>query len=347
MKNLTFADVLIEPQFSLIKSRKDVSLYSNVGNLGLNLPIISAPMDTITGPQMAKALDKAGASGCLHRFQSIEENVAEYKASECNPIVSVGLNDWDRVEALYHAGADRFLLDVAHGAQYQVVEWVAQFRHKYYNTWLMVGNFATGKQIQDFMSYTARVDAWRVGVGGGAACTTRVKTGCGVPTLGSLLSIKEVNGMHGVKKIENVVADGGIKTPGDVAKALAAGASAVMVGRMLAGTLETPGPIIEEAPLFGACSSNWVPKKWKSYRGSASKESYEAQGKVQEYITAEGESYTVPYKGPVLSTLQDVEGGLRSAFTYVGASNLKQFQEKAVLFQITQNGYTEGTAHGK
>lgn len=328
---LSFDDVLIQPGFSTIESRADVSLKTNLNGLTLSLPVISSPMDTVTTPQMCQTLSRNGAIGCLHRFQSIESQIQEFKESDCSPMLAVGLKDWERIDALYDAGGSYFLLDVAHGAQESVVRFVHEFRNKYSteNAWLMVGNFATGTQISHFIDRigdVSWVNAWRIGIGGGAACSTRVKTGCGLPTLASLISAKRT----GVA----LVADGGIKVSGDVAKSLTI-AKAVMVGRMLAGTTETPTFQRND----GA--------KVKLYRGSASSESYNIQGKVQSYITPEGETYEIPFKGNALNVLKDIEGGLRSALTYIGAEDLEHFRIRAKLVTVTSSGHKESTPHGK
>lgn len=365
---LQFDDVLLEPQFSNIKSRKDVDVSSTIGGVHFKLPIISSPMDSITTVDMATALHQAGGLGALHRFQSIQDNVTQFKAVP-DAIVSVGLNDWERVDALYSAGATKFLLDVAHGAQISVVEFVNEFRAKYKgNLWLMVGNFATENQIADVgvrLQQRNSIDAYRVGIGGGAACTTRVKTGHGLPTLESIISC--------VKSGANIVADGGIRNPGDVAKVLAAGAKAVMVGRMLAGTDETPNfeyfqwpsrdPIgaavvkTENKDGYtyytlsnGKCWAvtqydNHILSNIKIYRGSASAESYNIQGK--DWACAEGEAYVVPAGGPVIEVLNELEAGLRSAMTYTGATTLQEFHQKAVFVKVTSNGASENQAHGK
>ncbi len=325
-KVISFDDVLLVPKFSSIVSRQDIDTTTNIGGLKLKLPIISSPMDTITTPQMAKKLAQLGGIGALHRFGNIEAQLADYKQSEVNPIVSVGLNDWERVEALKAAGADRFLLDIAHGAQEQVVKWVHEFRNQHGSSlWLMIGNFATKDQIETFIThlgYSGYVNAWRIGVGSGAACSTQVQTGHGMPTLASLLDVKSL----GI----SVVADGGIKTPGDLTKALAAGASAVLLGRTLAGTDETP-------------TFNGI----KLYRGSASAESYAIQNKNQKYITPEGVTYTVDPQGPVESIVNNLIGGLRSGMSYSGALTLTQLQNKATFVEVTSNGVKESKPHGK
>lgn len=332
-ESFTFDDVLIEPKFSRISSRKDVSLTSNdLKRLSLSLPIISANMDTVTGTVMAKTLAKAGAVGCLHRFMSIDENVEQFKSSVyegVKPIVSLGIspNEIERAEALYKAGAEVFCLDVAHGAQIQTVhqykKLVSMMKS---NASFIVGNFATLDSIQAF-NYFSGVAApiFKIGIGPGSACTTRIKTGVGVPQLSAVLECHN-NG-------ENlVIADGGCRTAGDIVKAFAAGASYVMLGGMLAGTEETPGEVVDN---------------YKVYRGSASKESYEDQKKSSSWRTAEGETFRVPFKGSVLDIMADIEGGLRSALAYTNSETLEDFRKNSKFIKISTSTISENRAHGK
>ena len=332
---ITFDDVLIVPKFSNITSRKDVDLSS----MDLRLPVISANMDTITGPSMAAAMGRAGGMGVLHRFCTIQENVDMFREVDSqvkNVAVSIGVTDLEkeRAGALVDAGAEILFIDVAHGAQMSVVEQVRYLREKFKdNIEIVAGNFATADSIRHFClelnDEKLFPDAFKVGIGPGSVCTTRIKTGVGVPQLYAIMDCARVN--------IPVVADGGMKNPGDIAKALAAGAKAVMIGGMLAGTSETPGELIYTES--DKISAN------KVYRGSASKESYETQGKDSGWRTAEGITTSVPFKGPVENVLQDIEGGLRSAFTYVGASNLKEFQERSTFVRITGNTNRENGAH--
>ena len=344
---LTFDDVLIAPRFSTLKSRSEVDLRTVIkwpggegGSWTANLPIVSANMDTITGVEMAKALAKAGAVATLHRFWPIEENVRAFNEADKGCWVSVGLGAYElsRAVALWKEGAKVFVLDVAHAAQVQVAEQYRDIKRSTPGSFVIVGNFATGQSFEDFAAYLHQdlgaqdvtIDGVKVGVGPGSACTTRVKTGCGVPQLSAVMDLRARFG--GL-----LIADGGLKTPGDIAKALGAGADLVMLGGMLAGADETPGE------MYLGQNGAYL----KRYRGSASKESYEAQGKGQSYITAEGEAFSVPVKGPVAKVLQDIEGGLRSAFTYVGAGSVGEFHRRVEFVQITHAGHIEGTPHGK
>ena len=247
---LTFDDVLIEPQFSTIKSRKDVNLSVKIGNLILDIPIISSNMDTVTEDRMANVMYREGAIGCLHRFMSIEDNadmfVSSMQHDASNVIVSFGLGEIEqqRVNRLVEVGATSFCLDVAHGAQQVVAEQTIWFKQNYPEMTLIVGNFGSAKSLRGFLSHTMAnkviPDAVKVGIGPGSACTTRIVTGVGFPQISAIQAIKQ--------SIENmpikIIADGGMKTSGDIAKAIAAGADAVMLGGMLAGTDETPGKIL-------------------------------------------------------------------------------------------------------
>lgn len=350
----TFDDVLILPQFSTIKSRKDVNISTTLGSLKLALPIISSNMDTITESNMAIAMAKSGGIGMIHRFSDIPVSIEYFKQTaeqDCNCIMSVGMGEFelDRAKSLYVNGSRMLCIDVAHGAQIQVAEQYKRIKDSCPDAYIIIGNFGTYESILDFVGecgYTFISDfdkdgAIKVGIGPGSACTTRIKTGCGIPQLSAIMECSKT----GVP----IIADGGMRTSGDIAKALAAGARAVMLGGMLAGTDETPGELIytsmDDARRHEGIDLIFQKTVYKLYRGSASKESYKTQGK--DWSCAEGDSFTVPYKGPVSSILKDIEGGIRSAFTYVGASNLEEFQQKAKFIDISTNSVLESEAHGK
>ena len=226
---LTFDDVLIVPKFSHIASREDCFPTTRLGKedgamRALDLPVISANMDTITGVDMARTMSTNGGIGALHRFCTIEENIQMLKQyPHC--FVSFGASDRevDRAMALYESGANNFILDVAHGASINALKAYNNFRLKTkYNSniHVMVGNFATAESINEFVANTViRPDSIKVGIGGGSMCTTRIVTGVGVPTLGSVIDCVET-GYH-------IIADGGIRNSGDVAKCLVAGDTAL------------------------------------------------------------------------------------------------------------------------
>jgi len=347
---LTFKDVLMLPQFSTIASRKDVNPSTTVGGTKLLIPIISSNMDTVTNFTMANAMRLAGGIGCLHRFMSIADNVKEYLSSPKDTWVSVGVgsNEFERAKALHEAGASTFVIDVAHGASVAVVEQTIKLRELIGSAkYIIVGNFATKKSIEEFNKHigSTRIDAVKVGIGPGSACLTRVVTGCGRNLLSTLLECKDAG--------YPMIADGGITDSGDFAKALAAGASAVMCGRLLAGTDESPSEVIrEEYPgnyIAGSSARYIVTGKitHKKYRGSASAESYEVQGKTAAHRSPEGDSFLIPYVGSVAKVLEQMEGGLRSAMTYNNARTIQELQENVQFVQVTTNGTKESGAHGK
>ena len=348
-KLLAFDDVLLIPKFNYVESRADVNLESNFLGLNLRLPIFSANMDSVTESKMAAAMSKVGGVGCLHRFQDIESNIKMFDDSVDlmaqnhypinKPFVSIGLgsNEFERALALEEAGATHFVIDVAHGASMAVVKQYDRLRSSLKtNAVIIVGNFANAQSIKDFNHHvksSKRPEAFKVGIGGGSVCSTRIVTGCGSPTFGSVLDC--------VSSGVDVIADGGIRNSGDIAKCLGAGARAVMVGSLLAGSSETPGEI------FYTQNGEYLDEPgYKIYRGSASSDSYKSQNKVANHRTAEGVSRKVEYKGSTLDILQNLEAGVRSAFTYVGASDLVSFRENAEFSEITSNGLTENHPHG-
>lgn len=345
-ESLSFDDVLLSPRFSNIKSRKDVKISTTVATRFLPLPIISSNMDTVTNEVMARTMSQHGGVGCLHRFQSVEDNIRQYINSQSYPWVSVGLGsaELERAEALYSVGANVFVLDVAHGASMEVVKQTKELKKLLHpSAKIIVGNFANAESIKSFIwNLGSSVDAYKVGIGGGSACLTRVVTGVGGATFGSILDCASL----GV----DIIADGGIRNSGDFAKAIAAGAKAVMIGGLLAGTDEAPGEAVYERQSY---EDRWGQLKQenvlvgKKYRGSASLESYEVQGKVAQHRAPEGDAFLVPYTGPVANVLQSLEAGLRSSMSYVGAETIVDFQELAEFVRITSGGLKENSSHGK
>lgn len=373
---LSLDDVLLSPKFSFIKSRKDVDPSVELCGLKLTKALISSNMDTVTGVTMAKAMREAGAIGCLHRFWTIEENVKAFQDSPNDTWVSVGLGDkeLERANKLLEAGAKTFVIDVAHGASIEVVNQTKAIRELIgEDKYLVVGNFATNNSIQEFKKHlgNVKIDAIKVNVGSGSACLTRIVTGCGLPSFESIVDC--------VKSGYPVIQDGGIKNSGDYAKALAAGATAVMCGKLFAGTDESPtetlfqvgkDPVQTKTQLLSNIKYEWFhmheDKKrgttfekfqervlnytkvvGKKYRGSASNESYEVQGKLASHRSYEGDSFLVPYVGSVVKVLEQMDAGLRSAMSYCNATTIKELQENANFIEVTNSGVKESSSHGR
>jgi len=307
----------------------ETKVTDKTGKLTLDVPLISANMDTVTESPMANFMGSKGAMGALHRFMTIEENVAEYKKCKSQVFVSVGTNekDLERVEALKSAGAQYFLIDVAHGHARYVGRTLKTMRELLgENACIMAGNVATYAGADYLASCGA--DIIKVGIGGGSVCSTRIKTGFGVPMITSLLDCKKVD--------RSIVADGGIRSAGDVVKALAFGADFVMIGGMLAGTDPTPGEIINRPD----------GTRVKLYRGMASREAQEDyMGAMNEWKTAEGVQTAVAYRNDQDLIMSDIVGGLRSGLTYGGSANVRELQRKLNFVFVTQAGRIESLPH--
>ena len=332
-RGLTFDDVLMIPRKSEVRSRKDPTLKTKVTKkMTIDIPIISANMDTITESGMAIALHKLGGMGIIHRFMTIEQQVNEVqlvkKAGALAISASIGVNaDFkERAEKLINAGVNIMTIDIAHGHSIQMMETLKWLKDTYTNVEVIAGNLATPDAARDLIE--AGADAIKVGIGPGSMCTTRIITGCGVPQLTAVALCTEIAESYGVP----VIADGGIRTSGDIVKALAAGASCVMLGSMLSGTLETPGEIINGR---------------KQYRGMASKSAQVSwRGDLPTGMAPEGESTTVNVKGPVDVVIHELLGGIRSGMSYVNATTVKEISEKAHFMEMTPNGISESRAHG-
>jgi IMP dehydrogenase len=335
IRGLTFDDVMLVPGYNGIRSRQDVTTSVTAAGRTFEIPIISANMDTITEEAMSDAITDFGGMAILHRFMSIEDNVKMFKRVR-NPKstgISIGIGDesMPRAEALIEAGAEIICVDVAHGHSKEVNRTIRHLREKWGNNIMVIaGNVATYAGA-DYLA-AAGADVIKVGIGPGSVCSTRMKTGFGVPQLTALQECRKVD--------RCVIADGGIKNPGDAVKALAAGADFIMMGGMLSGTDETPGEFITRK------NSDGTESRLKRFRGMASKEAQdEFMGGMAEWKTSEGVAVEVVAKGPVKNVVLDVMGGIRSGMTYCGAINIKQLQRKAQFMEITPAGFHEGTPH--
>ena len=337
-KGYSFNDVLIVPKYNKIVSRRDVKFQTMVTkNHQIDIPIIAANMDTICESEMAIALGRLGGLGVIHRFLTIEEQVEELKKVKAEKLltaVAIGVKDYaERIEALDKVGVDIVVLDVAHGHSKRTGKTLDFIKEKYPHIDVIVGNVATKDAAEYFISKKA--DAIKVGIGPGAVCTTRLMSGAGVPQVTAIMDVYEAT-----QGRVPVCGDGGLKCPGDIAKAIGAGADTVMIGSMFSGADETPGDIITKDG-----------QQFKEYRGMASylatvKKMKLDGKKVEEDIHVEGEMTLVPTKGPVVKIINKLLGGLASGMTYVGAANIESLRGKADFIEITSAGYGESVAHG-
>jgi IMP dehydrogenase len=334
---LTYDDILLVPQYSNIESRKEVEIGNSLDyDRWLELPVISSPMDSITEAPMAMAMARAGAMGVLHRYNDIEEQrrmVREFRIhmpnsyENCAAAVGTSGDYLERAITLFDAGASIICIDVAHGHHSLVERAIKSIRDKLGDgVHIMAGNIATAEGYLDLASWGA--DSIRCNVGGGSICSTRIQTGHGMPGLQTIIDCASVKGSA------KIIADGGIRSSGDIVKAYAAGADFVMVGSLLAGTDETPGNII---------TAGTAGTKEKVYRGMASKEAQmDWRGA---FSSNEGIATKVAYKGPVRDVLSDLINGIRSGFSYSGCKNMKEFRRKSKFVRQTTAGLRESRTH--
>ena len=328
----SFDDVLLMPQHSKIASRQDVDLSTTLGRMKLTLPIISANMDTVTEGDMAVAMHKAGGAGALHRFadsHDVQRWLFQCRDAGAPRIVSKGLSENDFFEATYNAenAFDAICLDVAHGDHSRVIDMIERIREHAPNIDIIAGNVATGAGADRLVEAGANII--KVGIGPGSVCSTRIVTGHGMPQLSAIMEVSECIKPQGAY----VIADGGIRYPGDIVKALAAGADAVMLGSLLAGTDEAPGERIVEHGVT-----------YKTFRGMASRE-VQKEKKSDRIPRVEGVTAKVPYRGPVSDTLDNLEAGIRSGFSYSGANNLAELRDAAEFVVVTGNTLKENHPH--
>lgn len=358
-KGLTFDDVLLIPAESHVLPN-EVDLSTQLAdNIKLNIPLISAGMDTVTEGAMAIAMALQGGLGVVHKNMSIQAQASEVanvksvvvpsnatKAAVddqnrllCAAAVGVTSDTFERAEALLEAGADAIVIDTAHGHSAGVLRKIKEFREHFPKQTLIAGNVATEDATRAL--FDAGVDVVKVGIGPGSICTTRIVAGVGVPQITAIYDAASAAREYH----KPIIADGGIKYSGDVVKALAAGGNAVMLGSMLSGTTEAPGDIFEDNG-----------KKYKRYRGMGSVGAMaQAHGSSDRYfqggvneankLVPEGIEARVEYKGEVSDVVFQIDGGLRSGMGYCGAANISELIEKAQFVQITNAGLRESHPH--
>ncbi|WEV40505.1 IMP dehydrogenase [Lactobacillus sp. ESL0681] len=358
-KGLTFDDVLLIPAQSHVLPN-EVDLQTELApNLKLNIPLISAGMDTVTEGAMAIAMALQGGLGVVHKNMSITAQASEIANVKSVVVpksitkaavdvhhhllvagaIGVTSDTLERAQALLEKGADAIVIDTAHGHSAGVLRKIKEIRKHFPKITLIAGNVATGEATRSL--FDAGVDVVKVGIGPGSICTTRVVAGVGVPQITAIYDAATVAREYH----KPIIADGGIKYSGDIVKAIAAGGNAVMLGSMLSGTTEAPGEIFEDNGI-----------KYKAYRGMGSVGAMaQAHGSSDRYfqggvneankLVPEGVEARVEYKGDVADTITQINGGLRSGMGYVGAATIAELIEKAQFVQITNAGLRESHPH--
>jgi len=328
---LSFDDVLLVPRYSKVIPKEGVNTSTRISrNVRLGIPIVSSPMDTVTEAEMAIALAEEGGIGIIHRNMSIDQQVEEVRNVKERGLkvgAAVGVFDEERFSQLLKAEVDVVVIDVAHGYSENVIKSLKRYK-RLDDVDIVAGNIVTGEAAEELIS--AGADGLRVGLGAGSICFTREVCGVGVPQLQAIAWVADIASIYGVP----VIADGGIRKIADIVKALAAGADCVMLGRMLAGTDESPGEIIRKDGL-----------KLKRYRGMGSPEVVQKLDRYSKLVP-EGISGYVPYKGSVRKVLGTIIGGLKSGMGYIGAANLEELRRKSIFLKASSSESFEKRIEG-
>jgi IMP dehydrogenase len=347
MKSLTFDDVLIVPKYSEIESRDKVDISTNLGAIKLDIPIISAPMDSVTEHLLALEMISLGCGAIIHRYNTPEQQSTELvntlenrKESIANSFmlgIAIGIKDKDNVERVnlalnkieklmqnnkfekFRRGWDIksnfvIMIDVAHGDHIGVHKAAKEFKREFPKISLCAGNICTVDAIKRYEDFG--IDIAKIGIGPGSCCSTRLTTGCGYPQLEAIQNISDVTTLP-------IIADGGIKNSGDVVKALAAGANAVMIGSLFASCPESCAKQIQDEK----------GNKYKVYRGMASYSAKKDNQINDKYV--EGESVLKRLSEPVKNIIERLEAGIRSGLSYVGANNISELQSKAEFIEVS------------
>lgn len=337
-KGLTFNDVLMIPQHSQVASRRIPELKSKLTkNYTIDVPFITANMDTITEYEMASMMASLGGLGILHRFMTLEEQVEQVKKIKEHhqktglqtPVsASIGVKEegMKRADALVDAGADILTLDIAHGDSVMMLDVLTYVKKHHPRIDVIAGNVATAGGTKRLIE--AGADAIKCGIGPGSMCTTRIITGHGVPQLTAIAMCVEEASKHGIP----VIADGGIKVSGDIVKALGVGASTVMLGSVVSGTLETPGEVKSGKKLYRGMASKSAQVSWR--------------GELPQGMAAEGEATMIACKGSVKDVIHEFEGGLRSGMTYLGVEDIASMRERSQFMEMSAAGFQESRPHG-
>jgi len=339
---LTFDDVLLIPKFSSTLPTETNLSINLAKNLKLKIPFLSSAMDTVTESKMAIAIAHQGGLGVIHRNLSINSQVKEIKKVKNNKLLvgaAVGTSEEDilRAKSILDAGLDLLVIDTAHGHSLKVINTLKKIRKFNNKIPICVGNIATGEAAVKL--YNEGADILKVGIGPGSICTTRMIAGIGVPQITAIRNVKK--SMKN-KKIK-IISDGGIKFSGDLVKAIAAGADAIMMGSIFAGTEESPGKKFK-----------YKNKLYKSYRGmgsigamsaGSSNRYFQKNYKDKSKFVPEGVEARVLYKGSVEKIIYQLQGGLRSSMGYIGAKKIEEIYKKGKFIKITKAGFYESMVH--
>ena len=341
-ESLTFDDVLLLPRYSdILPSETDISI-ELTKKIFLKVPFLSSAMDTVTESKMAIAMAQAGGIGIVHRNLNIKDQIKEiFKVKKKKLVVgaAVGTNKEDllRAKMLIDNGCDLIVIDTAHGHTKKVLNLLSNLKKINKKIPLCVGNVATGEAAKKL--YNSGADIIKVGIGPGSICTTRMVAGIGVPQISAIMEVKRALKNKKIK----IISDGGIKFSGDIVKAIAAGADAIMMGSIFAGTDESPG---KKFKIKG--------KIYKSYRGMGSigamssgsaNRYFQKNFKDKSKFVPEGVEGRVEYKGNISKIIYQLKGGLRSSMGYIGAKNLKEISKNAKFIKITKAGFYESMVH--
>ena len=339
---LTFDDILILPRFSNVLPVNTKISLNLTNKIKLKVPFLSSAMDTVTESKMAIAMANAGAIGVIHRNLKIKEQSREVQIVKRKKLLvgaAIGTNqeDLERARSLRDNGVDLIVVDTAHGHSAKVLKVLYKLKKINIKIPICVGNIATGEAAKAL--YNSGADIIKVGIGPGSICTTRMVAGIGVPQISAIMEVKKALSKKKIK----IISDGGIKFSGDIAKALAAGADAIMMGSIFAGTDESPG---KKFKIQG--------KIYKQYRGMGSigamssgsanryfQENYKNKSK----FVPEGVEGRVEYKGNISKIIYQLQGGLRSSMGYIGAKNLDEIKKRAKFIKITKAGFYESMVH--
>ena len=339
---LTFDDVLLTPKYSnILPSKTNIDL-NLTKKIILKVPFLTSAMDTVTESKMAIAIGKEGGLGIIHRNLSIKKQSIEVKKVKNKKLfvgaaIGTGPEDLERARSLLSNGVDLIVIDTAHGHSEKVLKILTKVKRIAKKIPICVGNIATGEAAKKL--YNSGADIIKVGIGPGSICTTRMVAGIGVPQISAIWEVKKALEKKNIK----IISDGGIKFSGDIAKALAAGADAIMMGSIFAGTDESPGKKFK-----------FKGKIYKQYRGMGSigamsagsaNRYFQKNFKDKSKFVPEGVEGRVEYKGKVSKIIYQLQGGLRSSMGYIGAKNLKDLNKKAKFIKITKAGFYESMVH--